>query len=81
MAAIVAEGIERVLVRYDDWTAWREDVAQRAGPPPLIAPDTHSCGMCWGSGRIHEAAPNGEGLVPRVCDCCGGGGLVLRRIA
>jgi hypothetical protein len=77
MAAIVLEGAERVPVRYADWDAWRDDLAATEPGVPLIMPGTRSCALCWGSGRIHRQAANGEGLVPSVCEDCGGGGLVL----
>jgi hypothetical protein len=32
--------------------------------------------MCWGSGRIHEPAANGEGLIPVACAVCDGWGTV-----
>jgi len=76
MAAIVLEGMERIPVRYEDWDAWRAELAEPGLPVPLIAPGTRSCAICWGSGRVHEQARNGEGLVPRACWGCGGGGLV-----
>jgi hypothetical protein len=47
-------------------------------PAPLIATGTASCHQCRGQGRVWEPAGNGEGLVPRSCEICGGGGLTLK---
>ena len=58
-------------------TAWEDDVATPVAPAPLIAPETASCARCWGQGRHFSPARNGEGLVPSLCEDCGGGGLVL----
>ena len=77
MATIVLAGSPPIPVRYESWDAWRADVTQPLPPVPLIAAGTASCPRCWGQGRIWEAARNGEGLVPRRCEACAGGGLVL----
>ena len=77
MPAIVLEGKERVPVRYDDWGAWREELTAPDAAAPLVVPGTRSCALCWGAGRIHHQARNGEGLVPAPCRACGGGGLVI----
>ncbi len=76
MAAIVLEGLERVPVRYEGWSEWRLELLTPLAPPPLIAPGTGFCAMCWGSGRIHFEAANGEGLVPERCLTCRGSGVV-----
>jgi len=76
MAAIVLEGRKRVPVRYSDWGAWRDELAALDAPIPLVPPGTRSCALCWGAGRVHHQARNGEGLVPSPCPDCGGGGLV-----
>lgn len=78
MAAVVFFGTPPVPVRYGSWDAWREDVRTPLPPLRVIAPETVSCALCWGQGRIWEAAPNGEGLVPHGCWECGGSGLVRR---
>jgi hypothetical protein len=78
MAAIVLEGSPPIPVRYETWTEWREMRPATALPPlPLIPAGARSCATCWGAGRIHEPAPNGEGLVPRRCGGCLGSGLVV----
>jgi hypothetical protein len=77
MATVVLSG-SPFMVRYESWEAWRADVSQPLPTAPLIAPGTASCATCWGQGRVWEPAPNGEGLVPRDCEACGGGGLALR---
>jgi hypothetical protein len=78
MATIVLAGSPPMLVRYESWDAWRADVLHPLPPAPLIAPGTGSCPLCWGQGRLWEAARNGEGLVPHDCSPCTGSGLVLR---
>jgi hypothetical protein len=77
MATIVFSGSLPIPVRYESWEAWRADVAQPLPPALLVAPGTASCATCWGQGRFWESARNGEGLVPRPCETCGGSGLVL----
>lgn len=76
MAAIVIEGSERIPVRYEGWSEWRVELLTPLAPPPLIAPGTGFCAMCWGSGHIHSEAANGEGLVPQQCLTCRGSGVV-----
>ncbi|MFN8123770.1 MAG: hypothetical protein U0237_15230 [Thermoleophilia bacterium] len=54
----------------------RSPVVPPAPPPRRPVPATSFCAMCWGAGRIHVQARNGEGLVPVTCRACGGGGTV-----
>jgi hypothetical protein len=81
MPPIVRAGTLPVSVRYESWGAWRDEAASPLPAPPLIAPDTASCPSCWGQRRVWEQAPNGEGLVPRVCEGCFGAGLVRTDLA
>lgn len=60
-------------VMYDDWDHWRR-YRGIADMPELSLPPASFCGLCWGQGRIHEAARNGEGYVPRECEACHGSG-------
>ncbi|HET6691882.1 MAG TPA: hypothetical protein VFG74_13570 [Miltoncostaeaceae bacterium] len=78
MATIVLVGRPAVPVRYESWEAWRADVTRPLPPAPLVAPQTASCALCWGQGRLWHEARNGEGLVPSECPRCVGAGLVLR---
>jgi hypothetical protein len=77
VAAFVLAGSSPIPVRYENWEAWRADVNQPLPPAPLVASVTASCSLCWGQGRLWEAAHNGEGLVPQDCPVCAGSGLVL----
>ncbi|MDX6645235.1 MAG: hypothetical protein QOK40_962 [Miltoncostaeaceae bacterium] len=81
MPPIVRAGTLPLPVRYESWCAWRAETADALPPAPLIAPHTSSCPYCWGQRRVWEEAPNGEGLVPRVCECCLGTGLVRTKPA
>lgn len=76
-AITVREGSDRMLVGYADWEAWRRERGQPSLPSPRLVPaGAVFCAMCWGSGRIHEAAANGEGLIPVACATCDGWGTV-----
>lgn len=67
-----------LLVAWPTWGDWREDRRRDAEvePVPLIPAGVSFCASCWGQGRIHRQARNGEGLVPTACGTCGGTGLV-----
>ncbi|MDX6645112.1 MAG: hypothetical protein QOK40_839 [Miltoncostaeaceae bacterium] len=81
MAPIVTAGTLPLPVRFQSWRDWRAETHRALPPLPLIAPDTASCAVCWGQRRVWEEAPNGEGLVPRVCEGCHGAGLVRTDLA
>lgn len=67
-----------LLVAYTSWVDWREDRRREVAPPPapLLPAGRGFCAVCWGQGRIHAPARNGEGLVPSPCRTCGGTGIV-----
>ena len=82
MCIIVSEGSAPVLVRYTTWREWRSERTRQPLPPAPLAPaGVCFCGMCWGAGRIHEPARNGEGLIPVRCAACAGAGVVGARTA
>ncbi len=71
MAAIVLAGSPPIPVRYESWEAWRADVAEPPPAAPLVAAATASYALCWGQGRLWEAARNGQGLIPHDCPAAG----------
>jgi hypothetical protein len=67
-----------LLVAYENWDSWRDErrAVSTQPPPPLVPQGVSFCAQCWGQGRIHRPARNGEGLIPTACGTCGGTGLV-----
>jgi hypothetical protein len=69
----VREGDSRVSVAYESWTDWRARKGIDSATAPL---GSCFCAICWGAGRVFEAAMNGEGLIPVACATCCGTGAV-----
>lgn len=67
-----------LLVAWTSWVDWREERRRETAvpPAPLVPEGVSFCAACWGQGRIHSPARNGEGLVPVRCGTCGGSGMV-----
>ena len=79
MSMIIQEGSPPLPVVYGTWLEWRDTQRHALRPPPLMPDRAEFCALCWGQGRIHEAAGNGEGLIPTPCPGCEGAGVVARR--